>query len=130
MGEFSDYDDDDGDFADFDLDAAVVRSRGAPTTNAAAAAAGAEADVVENDRPPKKIRPSSSSSSSPTSNGNDNDGGVDFVADDVDVPAHFRSEATGALVEHFGHASFRSGQLAVLDSVMSGRDTCVFWATG
>ena len=128
MGEFSDYDDDDGDFADFDLDAAVVRSRGAPTTNAAAAGAGA--DVVENDRPPKKIRPSSSSTSPPTSNGNDNDGGVDFEADDADVPAHFRSEATAALVEHFGHASFRSGQLAVLNSVMSGRDTCVFWATG
>ena len=129
MGEFSDYDADDGDFADFDLDAAVVRGRGAPTTNAAAAA-GAEADVVENDRPSKKIRPSSSSTSSPTSNGDDNDDGVDFDADDVDVPAHFRSEATGALVEHFGHTSFRSGQLAVLNSVMSGRDTCVFWATG
>lgn len=37
---------------------------------------------------------------------------------------------TKSLEHFFGHAQFRDGQEEVLKSVLSGRDTAVFWATG
>lgn len=34
------------------------------------------------------------------------------------------------LRQYFGYTSFRPGQRGVIEAVLSGRDTCVFWATG
>lgn len=34
------------------------------------------------------------------------------------------------LHQYFGYTSFRPGQRGVIEAVLSGRDTCVFWATG
>lgn len=113
MEKFGDFDDeyDDGDFAAFDLDAAI---RG--TAPASARGGGHTNDDflsgdVDDGRPSKKMRPTADD-------------------DDDDVPSHFRIETTDALIAHFGHSTFRPGQLVVLHSAMSGRDTCVFWATG
>ncbi len=156
MGEFSD-DDDDADFANFDLNAAV---------SSALSSSG-------NTKPLKHDVSSSSSSSVD----NDNDGSVnkrpkrmmaedhhaaqerqqqpppqqqevDISDNEMIIPEQFKDAMTNAMQMHFGHSMFRSGQLTVLYSILKGdtvttirpkqgggggdggKDTCVFWATG
>ena len=140
MGEFDEYDDcHDEDLADIDLDAAAIRAMASSSSSTAAAVGGRGGRIDEDDnddadddddddRPSKRMRPASSSllcTAAAKSNDNIDDFDVDF-----DVPSTFRDDMTKALIEHFGHATFRDGQLEVLHSVMSGRDACVFWATG
>ena len=72
--------------------------------------------------------------------------GADMPADEpasIIVPDQFKTEMRNALETHFGHSTFRPGQLEVLHSILGGdnniigasgsgggKDTCVFWATG
>ena len=69
--------------------------------------------------------------------------GADMPADEPTptiIPDQFKTEMRNALETHFGHSTFRPGQLEVLHSILGGndivggsgggKDTCVFWATG
>jgi len=173
MGEFSDYDDDDdGDFANFDMDAAIASRRridsntpeavtalATPTTSATSVSLSKENGTNRNDPPPsppaKKMRSTSATTQTPSTHDSFNVGfapnqdanyanivnndatastdnnNYDDDNDDDNVPTQFKSQLTHALVTHFGHSTFRTGQLSVLHSIMiKRRDTCVFWATG
>ena len=55
--------------------------------------------------------------------------------DEGDIPESFKEAMAGTLMSHFGHGTFRPGQLSVLHALLGqgasgGRDACVFWATG
>lgn len=53
-------------------------------------------------------------------------GAAEGVGDDA-APGDALSRT---LHHYFGYTSFRPGQRGVIEAVLSGRDTCVFWATG
>lgn len=156
MGEFSD---DEGDFASFDLDAAIASARksssgtgggGGNSNNSTALGTNAanELNVAAGKRPPSIGGASSDLGKRlKTSGDNQHNDDSDALAlsgeETLAVPEHFRAEMTEALQRHFGHSDFRPGQLAVLRSILGdvegggrsvggegGRDTCVFWATG
>lgn len=45
-------------------------------------------------------------------------------------PAPEKGALEKTLLTHFGFEGFRAGQLEVIQAACSGRDSCVFWATG
>jgi ATP-dependent DNA helicase RecQ/Werner syndrome ATP-dependent helicase len=148
MGEFSDYDDDDGDFANYDMDAAI-----AANSSLRSNASLTKVNSDDPSPPAKKSRPTVTTTASTHDSANvsvasnqgyandanivDNDTPIidddntNNYDDDDNVPTQFTTQLTNALVSHFGHSTFRRGQLSVLHSIMARRrDTCVFWATG
>lgn len=142
MGEFSD----DDDFASFDLEGAIASARKAspatkqmnqPSPSMAKENQPNIASTASSFGQAK--RPAFSPGDSNKKLKSDgSDGGEDALmnTDDVAIiPEEFKEAMTGALQSHFGHSTFRPGQLAVLhsllgDEVNGGKDTCVFWATG
>lgn len=135
---------DDGDddlFLSVDLAAASARAAVArtPATSGAATASDGDGDggvngVIDVDR-----LPSSRLSSSEVV---DVDGGPHVTpasgaacpaagaAEGVDDDGAAGDALSRTLHQYFGYSSFRPGQRGVIEAVLSGRDTCVFWATG
>lgn len=128
MGEFSD---DEDDFANFDLDAAIASAQEAPRPSPAASAqhdSKRAAPDALGEEGGKRGRTAAEGAA-----------GEDLLlADEVAaVPARLQDAVTEALRRHFGHAEFRPGQLTVLHALLGddgtgrgARDACVFWATG
>ena len=151
MGEFSD---DEG-LADFDLDGAIAASAatGAVGRTGGIAAAKRLPPSESNDAGGDVNHPEDNTSSSSKrfktaeedkiDSNSEEKQGADMSADEPTptiVPDQFKTEMTNALETHFGHSTFRPGQLEVLHSILGGnniiggsgggKDTCVFWATG
>ncbi len=136
MGEFSD-DDDDADFANFDLNAAVIASHSAKSSLSSSG----------NNRPLKHDASSSSSVNDDAGSANkrpkmttkmttaeDNQAAqepqpqqqevdlptFDHSDNEMIIPDQFKDAMTNAMQMHFGHSMFRSGQLTVLYSILNG----------
>jgi hypothetical protein len=170
MEEFSD---DDDDFANFDMNAAIHAHAQASTSSlplplSSSSSSGAVAAAAEkhnplkhassspsynddNNKRPKMIMTTEDENVPPIDSNNDND-----IM--MNIPELFKNAMTNAMQIHFGHCTFRPGQLAVLYSLLGekvpmsssttngtyktnwkqgdvgggggGKDTCVFWATG
>jgi len=135
MGEFSD---DEDDFANFDLDAAVASVKEetkklpscttVPSPTKRTALGRISENTTNNDDPAdnsnKKVKTAEADA-------------ILLAQELVDIPDSFASSMTSTLEHHFGHSTFRPGQLTVLHSLLGddgsgrgGKDTCVFWATG
>ena len=146
MGEFSD---DDDDFASFDLDSAVSAARrssaGGPCGTDGGGTAPAFRDpnhpnlgggpsANDGRKPPADAVAGGSAPKRPRTDGHPGPAADDDAEGGIPVP--FRQEMEGTLMAHFGHGTFRPGQLSVLHSLLGqgagrdGRDACVFWATG
>lgn len=161
MGEFSD----DDDFANFDLDAAVASASSArknapppPLRSSPTSAQNSHPNIAaggsSTKRPPSggglvdltqshndyNNGNSSSSKKLKTAEVGDNDSEAQalLLANELTaIPDRFKNDMTNTLQHHFGHSTFRPGQLTVLHSLLGdgsgmngGKDTCVFWATG
>lgn len=155
MGEFSD---DDDDFASFDLDSAVSAARRTSAGNNpyGKAAGGGPAPAFRDPNLGGGPSANDDGGRNPRAHGGGNGGGsakrlkTDGPSapppsapspagapegEEGDIPASFRGEMERSLAAHFGHGTFRPGQLAVLHALLGGgdgggRDACVFWATG
>lgn len=57
-------------------------------------------------------------------------GAAEVRAESVGGDAAAGDALSRTLHQYFGYTSFRPGQRGVIEAVLSGRDTCVFWATG
>ena len=138
--------DDDADFADFDLDGAVASARKAPPPPSSSMQndhPNIALALAANDckRPPLDLGAPGSGKKAKTAPDGDVEGSVEaepsFTSEDAAVPEDFKHIVMETLQEHFGHSTFRPGQLSVLHAVLGddadgngARDACVFWATG
>mmetsp|Transcript_8488 Transcript_8488/g.18994 ORF Transcript_8488/g.18994 Transcript_8488/m.18994 type:complete len:1008 (-) Transcript_8488:186-3209(-) len=125
MGEFSD----DEDFANFDLDSAIASAKtnqSSLTQNSQAKRPPSETTLLDHDEDGnKKLK---------TAQG-DEEQAIMLANELTTIPDEFKTDMTNTLQHHFGHSTFRPGQLTVLHSLLGhgvdgGKDTCVFWATG
>ena len=150
MGEFSDSDDEA--YANFDLGAAVASAKKAPqppqqqVTHSATTTmsmpsfrstnidSSSGSSMNQMKRPPTIDNKNSSLNNKryKTAEGEEDEDGIS----DSTIPPQFKAKMEKALLTHFGHTTFRLGQLTVLHSLLGdggvgeGKDTCVFWATG
>ena len=153
MGEFSDSDDEA--YANFDLGAAVASAKKAPqppqqqvthsatttmsmpsfrSTNVDPVASSSGSSMNQMKRPPTIDNKNSSLNNKryKTAEGEEDE---ECISDST-IPPQFKAKMEAALLTHFGHSTFRQGQLTVLHSLLGdgcvgeGKDTCVFWATG
>ena len=147
MGEFSD--DDDADFANFDLNAAVSSALSSsgntkPFKHVASSSVDKDNDGSVNKRPKRMMAEDHHGALEWQQPPQQKE--VDVSDNEMIIPEQFKDAMTNAMQVHFGHSMFRSGQLTVLYSILKGdtvttihpkqggggggKDTCVFWATG
>ena len=144
MSEFDEFDNDD-DFANFDLDAVVASHTPSKRPQEDS---GASNDPNKRSKPPVGMSNSCASvAMSPDATGSNpaisqQDEHDAILANELEaIPAQFQNAMAHTLQRHFGHSTFRPGQLTILYSLLgdggngstSGnqpKDACVFWATG
>ena len=145
MGEFSD---DDDDFASFDLDSAVSAAASkrpsvgnpyggkAPAFRDTNLGVGPSANDDNDDRKQPAGAGGGGGSAAKRLKTDESSLSAALPDDDEgDIPESFKEAMAGTLMSHFGHGTFRPGQLSVLHALLGqgasgGRDACVFWATG
>jgi len=52
------------------------------------------------------------------------------TSENMVIPSSLQKALTETLSKHFGHASFRAGQLSIIHSLLQKQDSAVFWSTG
>jgi hypothetical protein len=52
------------------------------------------------------------------------------TSENMVIPSSIQKALTKTLNKHFGHASFRAGQLSIIHSLLRKQDSAVFWSTG
>lgn len=133
MADNNEFDDDF--LADFDVDAAVQARHSDANKRQKTDDAAGRAPFAENSpftigytTNPTNELASASGPNVPSLQQQENQASASFT---TTSPSDVTEEALeNTLQQYFGHATFRSGQVEVLQAILSGRDAAVFWATG
>ncbi|KAL3779266.1 hypothetical protein HJC23_009203 [Cyclotella cryptica] len=123
-------DDDDDDFASFDIEAAIQSASSPATTAFKVETPSKRPHASQQDdqsSAEKRCKTTSSPLASETTSSHTD---IDIETMEQAIPPDFASQMKSSLLTHFGHTTFRPGQLLLLHSILHNRDACAFWATG
>ena len=126
--EFDEFDDNDDEFASFDMEAAI--SSASPRAenahpNMSSETTAKRTSEYEQASVEKRLK-TPESSIDDMNQSQDDSPSLDFQ----EISPQFQSSLENSLMQHFGHNSFREGQLEIIHAVLHNRDACAFWATG
>jgi hypothetical protein len=137
--EFDEFDDNDDEFASFDMEAAISSTPITKEENAHPNMMSQNSHSTQKTPAKRPLEQQSSNCSSSDKRSKTPEGAAtpesstqddSFVFEETSIPPQFQFELESSLLKHFGHSSFREGQLKIIHSILQNRDACAFWATG